>query len=78
MLQEVFGPGKMTFTKDGINDIKMGIASRIRGTPSKKELREIEKHYKKPCGTCEHIMVAMMCTEKQRPIKEIKNGETAY
>ena len=79
LLQAVFGPGKMAFPpKGGIETIKMGIASRIKGTPSRKELREIKKYHKPPCGTCKHIMVAMMCTEKQRPIKEIKNGETAY
>lgn len=77
LLQAVFGPGKMPFPpKDGIEIIEMGIAKRIKGTPTPKELDKVE--YAEPCKTCEHIMVAMMCTEKQRPIKEIKNGETAY
>jgi Domain of unknown function (DUF4150) len=46
--------------------IRMGIAEKIKGTPSAKELRG--STYKKPCGTCEPAMVAMLCTNE--PLEE--------
>ncbi|MEX1367776.1 MAG: hypothetical protein AB1Z98_31900 [Nannocystaceae bacterium] len=46
----------------GLGGIKMGIASYIGGTPTKKELRASK--YKKPCGTCDKAMVAMLCTNE--------------
>ncbi|MDC0675876.1 DUF4150 domain-containing protein [Nannocystis radixulma] len=46
----------------GVGSIKMGVAERIKGKPSAKELRGAQ--YKKPCGTCDKALVAMMCTNK--------------
>ncbi len=47
--------------------IKMGIAEKIKGTPTAKELRE--STHKKKCGTCEPALVAMLCTKDKKMVE---------
>jgi len=46
------------------NGLKMGIAGSLHGKPSKKEAKA-SKH-KEPCGTCDEILVAMLCTDEAK------------
>ena len=47
----------------------MGIAATIKGTPTAKEIRNSQ--HKKPCGTCDKVLVAMLCTKEK---KMVENG----
>lgn len=61
MLREVFITGKQPFPpQGGTGSIKMGVAERIKGKPRASEIRDSK--YKKPCGTCDKALVAMLCT----------------
>lgn len=51
----------------GVENIKMGIAQRIKGRPSKKEIDNSKA--KEPCEVCEKVLKAMCCTNDPAPKK---------
>lgn len=60
LLRRVYIDGRATFPPPGgVGGVKMGVAHRIKGKPSEKELRAAV--YKAPCGTCKRVLVAMTC-----------------
>lgn len=66
LLRDKFIDKGAAFPPDG--GIKMGVAERIKGKPSAKEVRASK--YKQPCGTCDKALVAMLCTKEKKMVKE--------
>lgn len=60
LLRKKFIDDDEEFPTDG--EIKMGVAERIKGRPPPKEIKD--SRYKPPCGTCDKILISMLCTNK--------------
>jgi Toxin PAAR-like domain len=62
LLNEVFINQGLPFPPPA--GLKMGIAGSLHGKPTSKELKG-SKH-KKPCGTCDEVLAAMLCTNEAK------------
>lgn len=63
LLRRVYIDGGAAFPPSGgVAGVKMGVAERIKGKPSAKDLKASK--YKAQCGTCERVLVAMTCSNE--------------